>query len=247
MSLNVTNACIVHYPENPDRFVFDSEVSRVFEDMARRSIPMYEEVHRLHVAMLREVFSRENAVVVDIGASRGRFFKEVCHQTGVQVREGSPTFQFYAVDTSPHMLHQLKKEMPWVRTLCREAQALPDLEEKADIVCLFYVLQFVEKDEDRRTVLEWAHRNLKEGGYLLLGQKHHVTATFEIDFNKEYYSFRMRQGYTEDEIRAKTKALKNSMWPIRPEWLEDLCVEAGFSDYVETTRWLQFSTSMCKK
>lgn len=245
MSVDIDNARIVHYPSNPVRFEFDHEVSAVFPDMAVRSIPMYDEVHRLHVSLLRDVLSRDKVVVWDIGASRGRFFTEICNQFQIPPELGSPRFQFTAVDSSPSMLKYLHESMPWVRCIQGEAQGLPDMEEKADIISMFYVLQFIENPKHRVDVLTWAHRNLKPGGVLLLGQKLEITGTFEEQFTKEYYRFRVANGYSMQEIEAKTAALKNSMWPLSEAWIEDMCYLAGFWDYTVTSRWLQFSSSMC--
>lgn len=237
----------VHFPQG-DKFQFDAEVSRVFPDMARRSIPMYEEAHRLHTSLLSPILGQGDKVTVyDIGASRGHFFKEICNQFQIDPKEGSPRYDFVAVDQSMHMLDALKQEMPWVRVVEADAVHMLDLQEPADIICLFYILQFIQGNDNKLSVLQWASRNLREGGVVLLGQKETVSPTYESTFAEEYYAMRLRNGYSLLEIEAKTKALRNSMWPSTPAWLEDMCYKAGFKDYVVTTKWLQFSTSMCTK
>lgn len=247
MSVDKIADQLVHYPKRRDVFEFDEEVSRIFPDMAVRSIPMYREVHRLHVALLSGLLSQQRVVVYDIGASRGHFFREVCNQFQIPVGQGSERFKFVAVDKSKHMLAALQEEMPWVQTVCEDACELPDLKEQADVICLFYILQFLEGNDRKTDLLKWAHRNLHEGGVVILGQKDEPTETYAKPFADEYYRFRMANGYSMEEIRAKTEALKNSMWPSSPAWLESMCYNAGFKDYVETTRWLQFSTSICTK
>lgn len=237
----------VHYPKHADKFQFDEEVSQIFEDMALRSIPMYEEAHRLHVSMLTETLSEERVVIYDIGSSRGHFFKEICNQFQLPISEGSESFQFVAVDQSMHMLKALRKEMPWVKTIEADAAYLIDLPEQANVICMLYILQFLKTDEQKLSALKWAYRNLADDGILILGQKDDISKTYSESFSAEYYRFRMRNGYTWEEIEAKTLALKNSMWPSTPAWLESMCYGAGFVDYIETTRWLQFSTSMCTK
>lgn len=240
---------VVHFPESPDKFQFDAEVSRVFPDMAKRSIPMYEEAHRLHASLLTPLIINkgEGVTIYDIGASRGHFFKEVCNQLQIDPRVGDKRFNFVAVDQSEHMLTQLKEEMPWVVTINKDALELLDLVEPADIICLFYVLQFIRGDENKLALLKWANRNIREGGVVVLGQKDMISPSYSALFDEEYYLFRMRNGYSLAEIQAKTKALKNSMWPSNPAWLEDMCYKAGFRDYAVTSRWLQFSTSLCIK
>lgn len=247
MSVEEIAGNAVHYPKRRNVFEFDDEVSRIFPDMAMRSIPMYREAHRLHVSMLKGTLSQERVVVYDIGASRGHFFKEVCNQFQLPSDQGRDGFHFVAVDRSLPMLLALKGEMPWVKTVEADAAHLIDIKEQADVICLFYILQFLNGDHDKMALLRWAYRNLKPGGVLILGQKDEPTDTYSAMFANEYYKFRMDNGYSLEEIKAKTEALKGSMWPSTPVWLESMCYEAGFRDYVETTRWLQFSTSICTK
>lgn len=248
MSVELLEGRVVHYPQRRTIFAFDEEVSRIFPDMAMRSIPMYSEAHRLHISMfLPRITEQGTATFYDVGASRGHFFKELCNQFQIDAKEGDARFTCVAIDNSVHMLAKLREEMPWVRTIEADAAYLIDFEEPADFISMFYILQFLQTDKEKLSALKWAYRNLKPGGVLFLGQKDLTTDTHTHLFAEEYYKFRMDNGYSLEEIRAKTEALKNSMWPSTPTWLESLCFSAGFSDYVETTRWLTFSTSMCTK
>jgi ubiquinone/menaquinone biosynthesis C-methylase UbiE len=248
MSLELMEGRVVHFPQRRSVFAFDEEVSRIFPDMAMRSIPMYEEAHRLHVSMFAaRIGAAAETVFYDIGASCGHFFKAICNRFHIDPTVGDSRFSCTAVDNSFPMLSQLHKEMPWVRIIEADAAFLPDFSEPADFISMFYLLQFLQTDEQKMSALQWAYRNLKKGGVLFLGQKSLTTETHTTLFTEEYYRFRMDNGYTMAEIQAKTEALKGSMWPSNPSWLEDLCLGAGFIDYVETTRWLMFSTSMCTK
>lgn len=248
MSLDKVDERVVHFPQYKDVFQFDSEVSLVFPDMAVRSIPLYEESHRLHISLFREeIASSEHVTFVDVGASRGQFFKQLCNQFQIAPEQGTSRFTCVAIDNSRPMLDLLSEEMPWVRTVEADAAYLIDLPSKADFISMFYLLQFLRSDDDKLKALTWAHRNLKEGGVLFIGQKEKEEFGFEQRLSEEYYLFRMRNGYTREEIVAKTQALKGSMWPSTRSWTETLTERAGFKAYVETTRWLQFSTAFCVK
>ena len=248
MSIDVIGKRIVHFPREADKFEFDSEVATIFPDMAKRSIPMYEEAHRLHVSLLLDLFiEREQVRVIDVGASRGEFFLEICNQLQWPPACPNPRFSFVAIDSSKAMLDLLQKDLPWVAAIPSKIQDLVPDPESADVISMMYILQFIEDDADKLKALRWAYETLKPGGILILGQKDQITDTYLGMFSDEYVRFRMRKGYSLAEILAKTKALKNSMWPISPAWLEDMCIQAGFMDYVVTSRWLQFSTSICTK
>ena len=248
MSLDKVEERVVHFPQYKDVFQFDSEVSLVFPDMAVRSIPLYEESHRLHISLFREeIASSEHVTFVDVGASRGQFFKQLCNQFQIDPQQGTSRFTCVAIDQSMPMLKMLSNEMPWVTTVEADAAHLIDLPYKADYICMFYLLQFLQHDSQKIAALTWAYRNLAEGGVLFIGQKEKEEFGFERRLAEEYYRFRMRNGYTREEIAAKTQALKGSMWPSSKSWTETLTEQAGFKAYVETTRWLQFSTAFCVK
>lgn len=239
-----------HFPSDPQKFVFDEEVTQVFPDMALRSIPMYAEAHRMHAEMLfcaNEYSMDKPLVVYDIGASRGGFLQAICRQCLVPMVSGAPYLRFVAIDSSSTMLDALSAELPWVQTVCSDVLELPDFTEKADVISMFYLLQFIHGAQEQLAVLKWVYRNLKPGGLFISGHKGEPSSSFLQKFDALYYSFRRRNGYTHEEIVAKTAALRNSMWPCRPEWMEDQCYRAGFTDYTETSRWLQFYTSICTR
>ena len=56
MSLTHAQGKHIHFPATPDKFEFDAEVATIFDSMALRSIPMYAEVHRMHVEMFADKF-----------------------------------------------------------------------------------------------------------------------------------------------------------------------------------------------
>lgn len=248
MSIDIEEGRIVHYPANVVKFEFDNEVASIFPDMAERSIPLYAEVHRLHVSLLMDrLLTRDFVNLIDVGASRGEFFREVCNQLQWPLDKAHPRISMVAVDSSQAMLDLLSAEMPGVHTVHARAEGLETDPGSADVICMMYILQFIEEDKDKLRVLRWAYDSLKPGGMLILGQKDLITDTYGHMFTEEYHRFRMSKGYTMEEIRAKTDALRFSMWPSTPTWLEDMCIQAGFMDYAVTSRWLQFSTSICTK
>ena len=125
MSIDVIGKRIVHFPREADKFEFDSEVATIFPDMAKRSIPMYEEVHRLHVSLLLDLFiEREQVRVIDVGASRGEFFLEICNQLQWPLEQRHPRIDLVAIDSSESMLKLLSSEMPWVSPIVSKVEDL---------------------------------------------------------------------------------------------------------------------------
>lgn len=238
MSLEHVGGEVVHYPKRRDLFQFDDEVASIFDSMAPRSIPLYNEAHRMHVAMYRGRLV-PGCVVADIGSSTGHLFRNIERELGMSLAQAN--LVPVALDVSDPMMGRLGQEFPDVATVTADLCEAPDLNPKADIMFCLYTLQFIPPAR-KGLAYDWIVRNLSLGGVLVLGQKDKCpTAQIEHEFRDEYFAFRRANGYTQAEIDAKTEALKGSMFPVT---YEELVHEFGMRgmDLHETSRWLQFST-----
>lgn len=234
----------VHFPKRRDVFRFDDEIATIFPNMALRSIPMYAEVHRLHAALLYRIFStRPGFDVLDVGASRGHFLREICNR--FQEAHRANWLHCFALENSRPMLDAIGRELPYVQRIEADITTLPDLGRTFDTISLLYVLQFVP-DLHKRSVLQWAFEHLRPGGVLLLGQKEALPYACGY-MHDEYIQFRLDNGYTKEEIDAKTKALANSMWCVERDDLHTVLRDIGFHAVTDTSRWLMFSTIMCRR
>jgi tRNA (cmo5U34)-methyltransferase len=240
---------MVHTPDG--LFSFDGKVAEIFDDMAVRSIPMYKEAHRLHASLLHAamvVKTKEDPYrILDVGASRGGFLEEVCNQFHSAKTTKLPNIEATAVDTSPRMCDLLKRDMPWVTVLNEDIadQGLSSGDGTYDLITVFYTLQFIPP-ESRGHVLALLHSLLKPGGVLVIGAKS-APLSYTGDLDREYYRWRLGNGYSLEEIHQKTKALEGSMWVEPLEQTVHSLRLAGFHDIQETTRWCQFSTVIARK
>ena len=238
MSVEIAAGEVVHYPKRRDVFEFDNEVASLFDNMAQRSIPLYQEVHRMHVAMFEHMF-REGAHVVDIGSSTGNLFRHIEYRFNIRLSQMH--VRGTAIDISQPMMDRLLEDFPHINGIVGDITAMDDLDTPADIMFALYVLQFVHPDK-KVDALQWMVRNLKVGGVLVLGQKEEIDSSAMRElFDDEYYQFRRDNGYTQHEIDAKTAALRNSMWPLPHAQLMAL-LQMNNLEAVETSRWLHFST-----
>lgn len=239
----------VHYPHDPDKFEFDEEVASIFDDMARRAIPLYDIAHELQVAVMRDHMSEykeegEDYRVIDIGCSTGKFFRTLCNQLQIDPHFKPPGIDGVAVDPSADMVDRLRQTAPWVRPLTLGLLDLQGVDQKFDAVNLSYVLQFIPK-YGKRLALKTIFNMLKPGGVLMMSQKERIETRAIYPMMQEYKQWKMRNGYTEEEIDAKTKALRNSMWTSTQEQLYAWLEEAGFVEIQETSRWSCFSSLVC--
>lgn len=236
----------VHVPANPKRFEFDAEVSRIFPDMAERSIPNFSEAHYSHaamiVAMLRDSATYE---VMDIGASRGAFFKEL--KDANFAYPSSKFFTLSAIENSKPMLKYLERDFPHARLyeMDLESDEFQAFTGTYHVVCVNYVLQFVRPEHQER-VLQKIIGMVKPGGILVFGHKSKHYGILGDAAHERYISFRMAQGYSLEEIEAKTAALRGSMFPMDHHKLMET-LHANFSVVQETYRFMMFSTLMAVK
>ena len=245
MSLEVTaGERPVHFPENPERFGFDAEVSRIFPDMAGRSIPNFYDSHWEHAKMVRSFVEHKSEItVLDIGASRGALLTAM-------KREFADIWErvkYKAVDNSPDMCAYLLKDYPDVDVVCLDITSDKFLNsvEQYDVVCANYVLQFIPQYMQDR-VLKKVFAKVKKGGVLIFGHKSRHYGPLGAAAHEQYIRWRMRNGYTREEIEAKTRALAGSMYPQDHEVVMG-SANAHFSYVQETFRYMMFSTFLAVK
>lgn len=235
----------VHFPADPAKFGFDAEVSAIFPDMARRSIPNFYESHATHAAMLEPYINGRDISVLDIGASRGAFFAALVKHYG----EAKVTTRMLldAIDNSPDMCKYLQDAYPLANVRCLDITSDDFLGERTqyDVVCAHYVLQFVPRLDQSR-VLRKIFAKVKPGGILIFGHKSAYYGALGDTAHEQYIQFRIANGYTREEIAAKTKALGNAMFCMDHDVLMGT-LQAHFSHVQETFRFMMFSTLMAVK
>lgn len=246
------NGMVRHMPAKADKFEFDREVSEIFPDMARRSIPNYNEFHALHARIVLKNFLPEGAAVLDVGASRAAFFVALS-LAAIHYNLPLPKFTYTALDNSAGMCELTRQEMlPYenveVQFADVEDDAFMQRIEQYDVINCTYVIQFLSPRNQERVIRKMISM-LKPGGVLILGQKD-FTHTGDLLGNaahESYLEWRVKNGYSREEIAAKTEALKNSMWAMEHDDLLAILRDCRVSEIVPTTRTLMFNTLMCRK
>lgn len=237
----------VHFPADPNKFAFDGEVAAIFPDMARRAIPMYEEFHRLHVAMLHGILAASPRVdILDVGASRGEFVNAIKREHGEHAL-ASKRINVVAVDNSAGMCERMAAEHPYIsveQTDILDEGFLYD-GRTFDIVVASYIIQFVNPTAQVE-LIDALMQKLRPGGILIIGHKEFADTALYQMAHEQYIEWRVQNGYTREEIEAKSKALKGSMFPMSHARLLQQLREQ-MREVQETTRWTVFSTLMARK
>lgn len=245
----------IHYPRDPERFAFDDEVAAHFDEMAQRSIPAYNETHAMQAAIVdrhrRNVRHKEPYTVIDYGASVGRAFLQLCNRFQTLPAMPPNNLRAYAIDHSIEMLRRIEQSMPWVECveldLCN-TNALRRLSlPKADVIYMNYILQFIPISF-KKTVMRHAFMSLRSGGILFISHKEsngvRRNGVVADAIDEAYIEFRQANGYSQDEIDAKTKALESIMSCSTRQGITEMLYGAGFGTLYDLTRWGPFA-SMC--
>jgi tRNA (cmo5U34)-methyltransferase len=112
--------------------------------------------------------------------------------------------------------------------------------EKADLVVLYYTMQFVPP-RWRQEVLDKIYHALNWGGALIMFEKvRGPDARFQDIMTQLYTEYKLSQGYTPEDIIAKSRSLKNVLEPFSTQGNIDLLVRAGFVDFMTVQKYVCF-------
>lgn len=191
-------------------FQFDERVTRVFEDMIKRSVPGYDLLIYL-IGLYTRVFVDEKSNIYDLGCSTGIascMVANVSKQLDVNI---------FAIDNSTAMIEQCKKNLMDIACASKVECICSDISnihiQTASMVILNLTLQFIEP-RHRKAILQNIYDGLNAGGVLVLSEK----VVFENNtLNKNmielHQAFKKTQGYSELEISQKRTALENFLVP----------------------------------
>lgn len=218
-------------------FCFDSQVAEVFDDMARRSIPGYEQI----LATLSDLAPRvvtAGSHVYDLGCALGAATHAV--RQGL----GQTPAKLFAVDNSAAMAERCQRHLAsWRSPLAVEVRC-EDIRttamSNASLVLLNFTLQFVPPDE-RHSQLTRIFNALNPGGMLLLAEKIRIEPAAMNELIVElYHNFKRRNGYSELEISQKRSALENVMRIDSLETHQERLAAVGFTPVITLVQTLNF-------
>ncbi len=221
-------------------FEFNQEVADVFDDMVSRSVPFYDEIHRI----LLDIVDRacpDLRRVYDLGCSTGTTISILSrHLAASGIQPG-----FVGVDNSESMLVKCREKISstGVRDCTLHCRNIEDTDiHDADLVVMNYTLQFLDPDK-RPQVLKTIHDGLRKDGVFMLSEKIRVDEAHVQELLTElYYDFKRRNGYSELEISQKREALENVLRPITPEQQLAALRDAGFKKVDMIFRWYNFAS-----
>jgi len=112
--------------------------------------------------------------------------------------------------------------------------------EPCDLVVCYYTMQFINTAV-RQVVFDKIYDSLNWGGAFLLFEKvRNSDARFQDIAALLYTDYKIRQGYTPDEIITKSQSLKGILEPFSSEGNIGLMKRAGFVDITTIQKYICF-------
>lgn len=221
-------------------FEFNEEVASCFDDMVSRSVPFYDEIHRIIIDLLDRTKALQGTIY-DLGCSTGSTLTLI-HRHLEQQKKRTPPM--VGIDNSPAMLEKARDKFKenGVMNVDLRCQNIQDVKfENPSMVIMNYTLQFIPVP-DRVRVLGEVHQSLMDEGIFVMAEKI-KSPTMSVDelLTDLYYDFKRRNGYSELEISQKREALENVLVPLTSKRQMNMLKEAGFKRVEMIFRWYNFA------
>ena len=111
---------------------------------------------------------------------------------------------------------------------------------KSDLILSYYTIQFIPP-RHRQTIINKIYKSLNWGGAFIMFEKIRANdARFQDIFSIIYNDFKLKNGYSPDEIINKTKSLKGVLEPFSDFGNLGLLKRSGFKDIIPIFQWMNF-------
>jgi tRNA (cmo5U34)-methyltransferase len=220
-------------------FEFNHDVAEVFDDMVSRSVPFYDEIHRIILDLIDRNY--DGGAIYDLGCSTGTTISIIDKHFK---KKGQSSPDYIGIDNSAPMLEKCLEKIKKNKIQNVDLQCL-DINDvafrKSGMVVMNYTLQFI-KPTKRAELLKKVYKSLDKGGMFILSEKIKSSGHTINDLLIElYYDFKRRNGYSELEISQKREALENVLIPLTPEKQMEQLKKAGFKKVEMIFRWYNFA------
>lgn len=220
----------------PGNWAFNGDVSKNFDKHVSKSVPLYMMGHDL-ICDLSDYFVQKDSVIYDIGCSTGTLTYRLGEH--LLATEGA---RVIGIDREPDMIEvasqQLSEKTQNVELICQDVSSV-ELE-MADLIVCYYTIQFINPSI-RQTLIDKFYNCLNWGGALLLFEKvRGADARFQDILSGLYLDYKLRQGYSPNDIIGKSRSLKGVLEPFSSQGNLDMLERAGFKDINSVFKYICF-------
>lgn len=206
---------------------FSGDTVYKFDEHIQRSVPLYLQGHDL-IAKVSDFFLHNGSVVYDIGMSTGTLAQKILE------RNKSKSIDYVGVEIEEDMCQKAQENLQGYQNVNIVCDDIMNLELKqADLIIAYYSIQFMHP-KIRQQLIDKIYESLNWGGAFIMFEKVRGSdARFQDILTSLYTDFKRDNGFSVEEIFAKSQSLKGVLEPFSVQGNRDLLTRAGFKD-VET-------------
>jgi tRNA (cmo5U34)-methyltransferase len=216
---------------------FKGEVAQGFDAHVSKSVPLYYEGHQL-IANLSDFFIKNDSVCYEIGCSTGELTLTLAKHN-----ESKSGARFIGIDVEADMIKlatQKKTQAQTENVNFEVDDALQYEFESADLIVAYYTVQFIRPSK-RQVLIDNIYKKLNWGGAFILFEKVRANdARFQDIMTSLYNDYKLNQGYSPEEIFAKSVSLKGVLEPFSTQANTDMMKRAGFVDITSVMKYVSF-------
>jgi tRNA (cmo5U34)-methyltransferase len=218
---------------------FSGEVTKTFDDHVSKSVPMYFQGHDL-ICDLSDFFVKDGSTVLELGCSTGTLTLKLAEHN---IEKNSASF--IGIDVVQDMINVSNKKLSELPHLSNSVEFLVDnalsMEmPPSDLIVCYYTVQFINPSQ-RQDLINKIYQSLNWGGALVMFEKvRGGDARFQDIFTSLYTDYKLRIGYTPEDIIGKSQSLKGVLEPFSTQGNIDMLTRAGFSDINTLQKYICF-------
>ena len=201
-----------------------------------KSVPNYNDWHQIICNLSDNFIEQNNTVFSEIGTSTGLLSRKLINH-----HKNIKKIKIYCYDIEPTMIKYAKKKSKKYKNLhyiCKDVTKTKF--KKSNCFISYYTIQFIPQ-KNRQKLINTIYDSLEWGGGFFLFEKIRGSdARFNDYFNETYSDFKEINGFTDQQIRNKTKSLRGVLDPFSSKGNEDMLKRAGFKDISSIAQWLNF-------
>lgn len=204
-------------------FNFNKEVSDVFDEHVRKSIPFYDDIQR-SISLISDHFLSNGTFAYDLGCSLGETL------ISLHKRHPGKNITYCGVDDSKSMIDLATENTSHIDNLELIQTSIENFKfaNPADFIVLNLVLHFIKK-EKRELIVQNIYDNLNKGGALILVEKCYSSdGQIQNIFDNSFHDLKELEGLTHEEIRKKEQAIRGVLMPLKLNENLKILQDVGF-------------------
>lgn len=212
---------------------FNGEMVEHFEEHVAKSVPLYQEGHEL-ILNLSDYFIKNDSVCYELGSSIGTLLTKLAR------RHDFRDTRFTGIELEKDMVKKANQlyQNHNLSFICEDINTLNY--EPSDLIIAYYTVQFIHP-KLRQELINTIYNSLNWGGAFIMYEKVRANdARFQDIITNLYHEYKMKQGYSAQEIMSKAKSLKGVLEPFSTQGNLDMLRRAGFKDVITVQKYMNF-------